>query len=277
MAAASGGSGVELFFAASGVLRAFDVSSGQLDALDVFRCSADDEFVQSVAYSAHTDTLFISTGRVGGSLAVRSLARRTGSDTGWCECQRLDVPLFRAVLRGLSDGVFWSAAHLKADTSCWFWRWTARMHFSRVRDSSTCRIDTTRRSTRSSREASCGWQSRCTEAHDEEQYPPSPSSASKDMAQWRFSRCALREPWSPLFYGDNLLVYERTADDDDKDWEVLEFAFATGGGRPEPCRSILSGRDLPDSNWHHPVWCVANDTLFAYNIEHCTLTSYSIL
>ena len=104
----------ELFFAdiANGVVRSVDLRSFKLDARDVFRCP-DNEFLESVAYSAHTDTLLICTTQLEQSHkhSVRSFARHTDNDSDsdseseWRECHCIKVQLrTRGVLRALSDG-----------------------------------------------------------------------------------------------------------------------------------------------------------------------------
>ena len=64
---AAGRSADELFLAdsANNAVRAFNTSTGQLDARDVYRGSAVSGYVESVAYSAPTDTLIICSWRAG--------------------------------------------------------------------------------------------------------------------------------------------------------------------------------------------------------------------
>ena len=79
----------ELFLAdnENGVVRVFDVRTGQLDARDVYRCFAEEQ-MWTVAYGAETDTLCVITSSGAKKHIVRSF-NRTNSE--WCECCRLDV------------------------------------------------------------------------------------------------------------------------------------------------------------------------------------------
>ena len=91
------------------------------------------------------------------------------------------------------------------------------------------------------------------------------------------SLCEVRSHHTiPLFCGDHLLVFDRSHRDGR--WDVLEFG--TGGGRLQPRRVIRGGdpqvgrsRESCDD----PQWCASKDTLYAWNLEPKTLTTYSIL
>ena len=101
-----GASADELFIADTNnkVVHLFDLRTGQLNERDLFRCPTR-ERLTDVAYSAHTDTLFVAT--CGDSHTVRSLSR---TNSEWHQCNRLDLNGYTLILyvslRALSDGSF---------------------------------------------------------------------------------------------------------------------------------------------------------------------------
>ena len=102
------GGEAELFLADSlrEVVRALDVRTGRLDARDAYT-PPNGEYVNDVAYSAESDSLFVATWHTDRSeVSVRSLARRT--DGQWSECHRMILALvgdnWRICLRVLHDG-----------------------------------------------------------------------------------------------------------------------------------------------------------------------------
>ena len=70
------------------VVRAFDVRTGRLDARDAYT-PPNGEYVNDVAYSAESDSLFVATWHTDGSgVSVRSLRRTDGQ---WSECHRMQL------------------------------------------------------------------------------------------------------------------------------------------------------------------------------------------
>ena len=98
----------ELFLADSSlgreVVREFDVRAARLDARDAYTAPAG-EFVNDVAYSAKSDSLFVATWSADKSeVNVRSLARTNGQ---WsvCHCIQLTAEVYRKILlHVLRDG-----------------------------------------------------------------------------------------------------------------------------------------------------------------------------
>ena len=70
------------------VVRAFDVRTGRLDARDAYT-PPNGEYVNDVAYSAESDSLFVATYHIDESgVSVRSLRRTDGQ---WSECHRMQL------------------------------------------------------------------------------------------------------------------------------------------------------------------------------------------
>ena len=267
---AAGGSEKELFLAdiANGVVRAFDVRSGQLNARDVYRCPPD-ESVASVAYSAHTDTLFVcSAGSTNvqnahGWYIVRSFAR-TYADCEWRERYRFGSSSDSRwyFLRVLSDGRLVLADRyglqlLQVDNKL------------EIRSRGYIRLPSEAAEFDAKLAGGELWLAAAVETPAERRVAL--FRVAGDVAE-ELSRCPLREPRQPLFWRDSLLVFAHTADVVGG-WEVHEFG--TGGGRFEPRRVVLSGRNI--NYGYTPEWCLVNGALVAWNLEHGSLTTYSIL
>ena len=145
---------------ANGVVRAFDVRSGRLDARDAYRRSDGNQSIVSAAYSARSDTLFVctSSGIPLFELSVRSLAR---ANAEWRECHCLRV--------GVGE-LFWvfGCAHWATGVSCWSkqkqegnpscrcWRRTRRVRCGSS-DSSQTRVYPPISTRHSRRAAGYGW------------------------------------------------------------------------------------------------------------------------
>ena len=248
-----------------------DVRSSKLDERDVYRGTGG-EHLESVAYSAHTDTLFICTRRSKGTHTVCSFASED-TDSEWRECQCLEVPLesARVALRALSDGRVLLANENGALV-------IEVLSVDESRALQTCapiRLPGAHAGFDSKLAGVAGETWLAVARRRSEPVPEDAVALFRVVGVYaeELSSCPLREPRSPLFCGDSLLVYARTADRNG--WRVYEFG--TGGGDLEPRRVILSGRDLPatgDSNT--PEWCVVKDELVAWNFEHDSLTIYSM-
>ena len=252
----AGASANELFLAdfANGVLRRFDVLTGQLDARDVYRCAAG-ERPTGVAYSAHTDTLFVATLGINTN-TVRSFAR---TNAEWRECHRLDLSAFpydRVSLRAMSDGslVFGLQHYLSAE-----------LQMLAVDDSRTMQ---TRAPIRLPSEQ---WGFDAQLAAGETRLAVALRTPERVVALFRvagdraeeLARCPLERSRRPLFCRDSLLALVSTG----SGGVVQEFG--TGGGRLEPRRVLLSG--LNDSI--DVCWCVVNDSLLAaWHLESGTPT-----
>ena len=255
----AGASANELFLAdsANTVLRIFDVRTGQLDARDVYRCAAG-ECPTGVAYSAHTETLFVAT-RGNYTHTVRSFAR---TNAEWRECHRLDLSAdlnYRVSLRALSDGslvfgVEWVSAELQVLA---------------VDDS---RAMQTRARIRLPGEH---WGFDAQLAAGETRLAVALGTPERVVALFRvagdraeeLARCQLSCCIQPLFCRDSLLALVSTGDGN-----VVQ-ELCTGGGRFEPRRVLLSGF----KNFF--CWCVVNDSLLAawrLEDETPTLTLYNI-
>ena len=243
--------------------------SGQLDARDVYRCPAK-ETTMCVAYFTHTDTLCVITSGVPKHI-VRSFGR---TNSEWRECLRLDVDGYGTTntnvccVSALSDGslvfgVMNSSEELRV---------LAVDSTHAIQESARIRLPASHRGFDAQL---AGGETRlavvlCT-------LRVSPDAEERAVALFRvegnraeeLARCPLREAWRPLFCGDSLLVFGRTADD--KSWAVHEFD--SRGGRFEPRRVLFSGTDFS-----FPYgWCVVNGALAALGLENETLTTYSLL
>ena len=255
----AGASANELFLADStNVLRIFDVRTGQLDARDVYRCAAG-ESLTGVAYSAHTDTLFVATyGKK--THTVRSFAR---TNAEWRESHRLDLSADRyslVSLRALSDGsLVFGVEYVSAE-----------LQMLAVDDSramqTRARIQLPGEHWGFDAQLAAG-ETRLAVALISPEWVVALFRVAGDRAE-ELARCPLFCLMPPLFCRDSLLAIVSTG----SDGEVHEFG--TGGGRLEPRRVLLSG--LKD--FIGVRWCVVNDSLLAaWNVEQHTLTTYSIL
>ena len=258
----AGATANELFLAdfANDVHCIFDMRSGQLNARDVYRCAAG-ERPTGVAYSAHTDTLFVTT-RGNNMNTVRSFAR---TNAEWRECHRLDLSAFlhphRVSLRAMSDGNLVFGVQ-------WF---SDELQMLAVDD---LRAMQTRARIRLPA-AHCGFDAQL--AAGEMQLAVVLATPEHVVALFRvvgnnaeeLARCPLECCLRPLFCRDSLLALVNTGDG----YVVQEFG--TGGGRLEPRRVLLSGL----KNFIYVCWCVVNDSLLAaWGIEYGTptLTLYNI-
>ena len=260
----AGASANELFLAdfANGVLRILDVRTGQLDELDVHRCAAG-ESLTGVAFSAHTDTLFVAT--LGNDThTVRSFAR---TNAEWRECHRLDLsanPRHRVSLRALSDGslvigVQWFS----------FFVSSAVLQMLAVDDS---RAMQTRARIRLPA-ALFGFDAQL--AAGETRLALALYKPAKAVALFRvvgdraeeLARCPLECLTRPLFCRDSLLALVSTGSGWTASHVVQELC--TEGGRLESRRVLLSGL----KNSSDVCWCVVNDSLLAsWGLEDDTPT-----
>ena len=255
----AGASANELFLAdyANEVLRIFDVRTGQLDARDVYRCAAR-ESPTGVAYSAHTDTLFVATLCGINTHTVRSFAR---TNAEWRECHRLDLSANshpRVSLCALSDGslvfgVIYSSAELQmfaVDDS------RAMQTRARIRlPAAHCGFDA---------QLAAG-ETRLAVALYTPQRVVGFFRVAGDRSE-ELARCPLECYMRPLFCRDSLLAFVRTSDGN----VVQELGIE--GGRLEP-RRVLSSLH----NFIGACWCIVNDSLLAaWDLEQDTLTTYSI-
>ena len=231
-------------------------------------CCAALEFPTGVAYSAHTDTLFVATIRINMHIVctVRSFAR---TNAEWHECHRLDpyYPIvgnvnsyYRDSLRVLSDGsiVFRFEGLLSVE-----------LQMLAADDS---RAMQTRASIRLPSEH-CGFDTQL--AAGETRLAFALRTPERVVALFRvageraeeLARCPLSCLIRPLFCRDSLLALVSTGDD----YVVLEFG--TGGGRLEPRRVHLSGLN------NFICWYVVNDSLLTargLEDETTSLTLYNI-
>ena len=271
---AAGGSAAELFLAdsANGVVRAFDVRSGRLDARDAYRRSDGNQSIVSAAYSARSDTLFVCTSFWNPCPTLRPLVARANAEWRECHCLEVGVVFCGIQLRALSDGslvLIKVKAGGKSELQVLAADAARAMRQQRlVADTSvSADFDAT---------LAAGGEIWLADAEKGAVAIHRVVEAGTRCRTEELSRCALANCWRPLFCGhDSLLAYARTADA--AGWEVHELGVGAGG-RLEPRRAILCGRDLPGTEkWKcWPEWCVANDALVAWNLEHRTLTSYSL-
>ena len=295
VAMAAGGSAAELFIAdrANNVVRAFDVRSGQLGARDVYRGSSG-ESVRSVAYSAHTDTLFIGTWREAmlftyfATYSVRSLAR-TNSESEWRECHRIDLQMvyyFNSFwsLRALSDGsqlVLGISSHRPGPKLQTLGMHLLAMNSSRgIRNRGSIGLSRTYVGFDAKLTGNTTWLAAAM-------YTPESSSSSyvalfrvvgdKLIKEPKPSLFPFAESKMLLFWRDSLLVYALNANANG--WEVHELD--TGGGRLKPRRGIILSGRFPFGIGYWDMagleWCVANDSLVAWNLEKDTLTIYALV
>ena len=257
----------ELFLAddSNKVVRVFNVRSGQLDARDVYRCPAVQD-PDGVAYCAHTDTFFIAT--CGGQRHKIISFARENSESEWRECNHIEFSEYQPYLvslRALSDGslVFSVRDYEKELRVLQVDNARAIQPRARVKLPGT----------------HCGVDAKLF--GDEMWLAVAIRSPNAAVALFRLdgkttrgakelSRCAVESAFEPLFCGDNVLVYGRTADN--AGWEVHEFGTVVG--RLEPRRVILN---VPDPQYFHArTLCLGNNELVAWNFEHLTLTVYSL-
>ena len=163
----AGGRPDELFLAdsANGVVRAFDMRSGQLDERDIPVRSPRrvfsalwwpvDRLDECGVQRAHRHTCRLH--EAGRANTIRSFARANNSE--WRECHRLEVEVdFAGVLRALSDENLLLEATWMRRLSCECWRWTTRKRSRRRRSrTSLFRIATSHSTRRSQRKATCCW------------------------------------------------------------------------------------------------------------------------
>ena len=255
----SGVSANELFLAdfENDVLRIFDVRTGQLDARDVYRCAAG-ESPTGVAYSAHTDTLFVASFGIN-TQTVRSFAR---TNAEWCECHRLDLsadPHHRVSLRALSDGslvfgVEWVSAELQMlavdDSRAMQTRARIRLPGAHRGFDAQLAAGETRLAVALRTDVVALFR------------------VAGDRAV-ELARCPLRCLMRPLFCRDSLLALVSTGDG------CVVQELCTGGGRLEARRVLLNGLKTSSD----VCWCVVNDSLLAawgLEDETPTLTLYNI-
>ena len=258
----------ELFLAdeANKVVRVFNVRSGQLDARDVYRCPAGQD-PDGVAYCAHTDTLFIAT--CGRQRHIILSFARENTESEWRECNHIELTGYQPYhvsLCALSDGslVFGVRDYEKELRVLQVDDARAIQQRARVKLPGThCGVDAMLAGDETWLAVAL-----CTPNHAVALFRVDGTSTrgAKEL-----SRCALESAFEPLFCGDSVLVYGRSADN--TGWEVHEFG--TVGGRLEPRRVILN---VPDPQYFHArTWCIGNGGLVAWNFEHLTLTIYSLM
>ena len=274
---AGGGSEDDLFLAdlANEVVRSFDVRSGRLGARDVFRCPVG-EYVESVAYSARTDTLCICTWRaVKSKQIIRSFAlTTTDSEPAWSEFPPFEVPteLHWGALRALSDGRLVLGSRYGSDG-------LRVLQVKRVGSSRAIEQDLffalnfahngfDVQLVKGELLLAVAFEAKENEAEGKTVGLFHLNEATKQVKQ--LAVCPLRAPWMPLFCGNSLLVYARTADAGG--WAVHELGI--GDERLEWRRVIFDCRDPPDTDrwFERPEWCVAHDALVAWNLQHEELT-----
>lgn len=271
----------ELFSAdlANKVVRKFDVSSDRFNALsNVYQCS-NAHSVRSVAYAAHTNTLFICTRRVGPDAkdivqTVHSFARTDSKfDSRWQECNNLEIHLQglrRGVLRTLNDWNLIIGDRYRPKCLQMLSVTSSREIHNGVRISLLVKY--AEFDARLAEGKVWLAVAQDTKREHEESVKLYSADSNADGTAHQLSTFPLQEPRNPLFCGDNLLVYARNKYNPDE-WQV--HALSTKGGELKLLRVILSGRDLPGTDYYCPEWCVANDALIAWNLDHKRLTIYS--
>ena len=271
-------------------VRVFDLCNGQIDEFDVYQCTSM-EVVHDVAYSVHSNTLFVATSaptdtsdsslhthsiRSLHTSSVRSLHTQSAPSglhsvqpfvPVWRECHRLELDryppdLLHATLRALGDeslvfGVSGTAELrvLSVDSSC-VMQTRSRIQLPAAQMGFDAKLyggDTLVA-------AALWW-----------------TPAKRELALFciteggaeQLACCPFKEPCEPLFWRDSLLVCERTAVG--KGWEV--HAFCTKSGRFEPRHVLLNGHDI--RNYLAPIWCDVNGELVAWNLECANFDIYT--
>ena len=283
---AFGSSADELFLAdsANNVVRAFNLSTGQLAEHDVYRGSADGGYVESVAYSAPTDTLIVCMWRaemLRTAHKVHSFARTNRADAEWEKRGRLYLQAMgRGVLRALSDGrvVFggefetqWLRVLEVNENQCTF-EAGERISFESKHNGFDARLAPAgqrdmagSRSEYRSRRPSCPLQNR---RRSRNRAPPVPTPSAVDAAVLRrqSARVLAHRGYRWLRLGGPPV-------------ELQSHALREGATRAlrRERHVILSGGDPRTiRNVSAPEWCVAHadQQLAAWNLERDELTIY---
>ena len=269
---AAGRSADELFLvdSANNVVRAFNTSTGQLAERDVYPGSVASGFVESVAYSALTDTLFTCTWRAEVVHTVHRVCWFARINAKWHQRGYLRLrAMGKGVLRALSDGRLVFGGEFKSD----------RVHVLELDSNSPPRLKKRTRILFESKQQHNGFDARLAPAGGEIWLAVAQSTESEGLvilfsgnSAKELDRRKLQAPWMPLFYGDSLFVYTRTVGSnvcDGYDWEVHQLSIKSGrfgeslvivkGCDPQTVRKVFA-----------PEWCVANDAqqLVAWNLEH---------
>ena len=270
---AAGGSAEELFLAdkANGVVRAFDVRSGQLEARDAYRLSdtaEPDAFVTAVEYSAHPETLFICTWEKALIYTVRSFERTIDatSNSSWRECNRLDVNLglerVEGSLRALSDTTLVLGGKFEANY----------MHLLAVNNN---RVMQTRAHVPFKRTSKHnGWDAK--RAGLEIWLAVARNTEPAGIVLYRVQETALRSARVLHFESPGCPSFATTL------CSCTRALLITPDGRCT-CWAPKAGASHRDASssavpiLHCPQWCVANDALVAWNLEPDNLTIYKIL
>ena len=250
----------ELFLADfyNSAVRAFDVRTGRLDARDAYT-PPNGEYLNDVAYSAESDSLFVATWHTDGSgVSVRSLARRT--DGQWSECHRMQLA---------PEGNNWICLRVLRDGTllCSQWR-TDGIHVCRAhsyRSLQHC-ARVALPATHEGFDAQLGGNERRLAAALSDGSVALFRVDTERAGLVQLSRVMLAGAGLALFCGDSLLVGVATDND------VREaVSFTTTDGRLQRDRSLIPRDDRLDI-WR---WCFVEGTLFAWDFKSKELLFYN--